>query len=350
LVDDKLRPQKGKWTFDKQNRIPYSKSVDVPDQTFKKHDNEYVKEAKRYIDKYFKNNIGETDYYLPIDHDGTKKHFKKFLKEKLNCFGKYQDIACDKVTFGCHSILSPLINIGLITPSYIIKETIRYYEKNKNKIPYESLEGFVRQILGWRETMRMLYVHGHKKLIESNHFKHDRKLDKTWYTGNTGVYPIDVVIKKVLKYGYAHHIERLMHVGNFMLLSKINPKDVYNWFMICFIDGYEWVMETNVYAMSQWSTGPLLTGRPYFSSSNYIDKMSCYKRKEGVYDKIKIGDEYYEWFELWDALYYNFVNDNKKEFSKNYATASSVAHLDNKGDKEKNKIFGISKKYFNMYG
>jgi deoxyribodipyrimidine photolyase-related protein len=78
--------------------------------------------------------------------------------------------------------------------------------------------------------------------------------------------------------------------------------------------------------------------------------MSCYKRKEGVYDKIKIGDEYYEWFELWDALYYNFVNDNKKEFSKNYATASSVAHLDNKGDKEKNKIFGISKKYFNMYG
>jgi len=345
LISKNDKPVGGKWTYDKENRLPFPK--EFKKDVVEYNDSKYIEDAKKYVDNHFPKNPGETNLYLPIDHQGTKKYFEKFLKEKLDCFGPYQDAVDRNIIFGCHSILSPLINIGLITPSEIVDGIIEYYKNHKVKL--SSVEGLIRQIIGWREFMRMVYVFKHKELVKNNHFNHKRKLGKEWYIGETNIEPIDDIIHKTLKYGYAHHIERLMYLGNFMLLNEIDPHDINTWFTELFIDSYQWVMEPNVYGMSQYASGPLLSTRPYFSSSNYINKMSSYKKSNFGYKKIKLNGIDYEWHEIWDALYYNFINNNKKEFSKNYAIASAVGHWNNKSQSDKTKILSICKNWFLTY-
>ncbi len=347
LVTNDGKPLGGKWSFDKENRLCFPKGFSQ-DAKFNYLDNSYTSEAREYIEDNFGSNPGETKLYLPINHTGAKKHFDEFLKNRFQCFGPYQDAVDKKIIFGCHSVLSPLMNVGLITPHYVVGQILKFYQRNKKKINLSTVEGLIRQIIGWREYMRFVYLFKHKELVQGNHFNHTRKIGQEWYDGTTGIDPIDDIIKKVLIYGYAHHIERLMYLGNFMLLSKFSPTDVYSWFMSMFLDSYNVYMETNVYGMSQYSAGKLLSTRPYFSSSNYIHKMSSYKKGD-KYNKIKFdsGNEL-EWFEIWDALYYNFVNDNKGEFSKNYAIANSVYQWNNKTKSDRTKLLSIAKKYLEM--
>lgn len=348
LIDKTGKPIGGKWTFDTENRLPYPKNFNI-DMHFKINNDTYIIDATRYVNKHFSNNIGDTTFYLPIDHNGAKTHLINFIENRLNCFGPYQDAVNTNIIFGCHSVISPLLNIGLLTPKQVIDEVLIYYNKNKTRVKLSSVEGFIRQIVGWREYMRFVYMFKYKELSSSNYFKHKNRLDEKWYNGTTNIQPIDDIIRKFIKYGYAHHIERLMYLGNFMLLNKIAPKEVYNWFMM-FIDAYPWVMEPNVYGMSQYSCGKLLSTRPYFSSSNYIDKMSNYKTKPNVFEKVKLkNNAKYEWYEIWDALYYNFINDNKKDFSHNYALARSVLHWNNKMPGEKKQLLNIAKMYLLQY-
>ncbi len=345
LVTKDLKPIGNKWTFDVDNRSPFPQNF-KKDAEFSINTNKHIIEAQKYVEKHFPNNIGNTEYYLPIDHQKSKEHLKKFLKERLKCFGPYQDAVNKNIISGCHAVISPLLNIGLLTPKYVIYKILKYYEQYN--VPLESVEAIIRQIIGWREIVRLMYMFKHKEMNKLNHFNHKKELGKEWYKGETGMEPIDDLIQKVLKYGYAHHIERLMYLSNFMLLNKLDPNYVFDWFMTCFIDSYHWVMEANIYAMGQYSTGPLLMTRPYFSASNYIDKMSSYKKKKDIYKKIKLDGEY-EWFEVFDALYYNFINDNKKEFGKNYAISSAVNHWNNKGVKEQNRLLKIAKLYLKKY-
>ena len=197
------------------------------------------------------------------------------------------------------------------------------------------------------ERICSIYLFENPKLENSNHFNHKRKLTKDWYEGTTPFTFINDIINKCLNYGYAHHIERLMYLGNTLLLSEIKPKDTYKWFMEMFIDAYPWVMSPNVYGMSQHSSGPIMMKRPYFSSSNYIDKMSTYKKKKNI-NLIKL-DQDYEWFEVLDALYYNFINNNSKEFAKNYSTANAVSFWNKKSAKDKEVLLNIAKKFLNKY-
>ena len=339
-------PIGGKWSFDSDNRNPFEKNY-KEDIKFKNFNNKFVKEARDYILKNFEKNPGETDLYLPIDFSGSKKRFRKFLKEKLKNFGKYQDAVKDDVYFGYHSILSPMINIGLLDPNYIVTESEKFYKNNKS-IPISSIEGYLRQILSWREYVRMLYILENNNLSKTNFFKHKRKVNKHWFDGTTQIKPIDDIIKKVLKTGYAHHIERLMFLGNFMLLCEFDPKDVFDWFIsIVSIDAYEWVMVPNIYGMSQFSAGDLMMTRPYFSSSNYILKMSNYTKKSG--EKVLLGKEEYLWSEIWDALYYNFINNNSKYLAKNYSTANAVTNWNKKSKKDKENLLKISKLYKKNY-
>ncbi len=335
-------PLGNKWSFDTENRIPFPKDYN-DDIKFKIKNNEYLKEAKEYINKHFKNNQGSDDYYLPIDFKGAKTHLNNFLKNRLENFGPYEDAVSEKIIFGYHSVLSPIINIGLITPNYIINEIQKYYEKKNIKL--QSIEGYIRQLF-WREFCILVYLNKNYVLEKENFFNHKNKIDKSWYNGETKIFFINDIIKKALKYGWIHHIERLMYIGNFMLLNEIHPKECYKWFMEMFIDAYPWVMSPNVYGMSQHSAGPIMMKRPYFSSSNYIDKMSTYKKKINKYDKIKIKNENYEWYELWDALYYNFINNNQKYLEKNYSTANITKIWKNKELNEKKMYLEIAKKMF----
>jgi deoxyribodipyrimidine photolyase-related protein len=227
-----------------------------------------------------------------------------------------------------------------LNPKYIIDEIDKFYYKNK-KIKFQSVEGYIRQLI-WREYVMYVYLFYHKDLIKGNYYNNKKKLDDSWYNGTTGIIFIDDLIKKATNNAYLHHIERLMYIGNFMLISKINPKDAFNWFMNFFIDAVApWVMEPNVYGMSQQSCGNLMMNRPYICSSNYISKMSNYKKKYDIYPKIKN----FEWFEIMDSLYYNFINDNKTKLSNNYSVAFIVSLWNKKSIKEKKQILKIAKEY-----
>ena len=198
-------------------------------------------------------------------------------------------------------MLSPLINIGFLTPNYIIEKSIEF--ALKNEIPLNSLEGFIRQILGWREFIRGIYLYKGSFERTRNFWNHQRKIPKSFYDGTTGIAPIDKTIKKILKTGYAHHIERLMILANFMNLCEFHPDDVYQWFMEMFIDAYDWVMVPNIYGMSLFADGGLMSTKPYISGSNYLKKMSDYSTEN--------------WGEIWDSLFWNFIAKNQEFFRKN---------------------------------
>jgi deoxyribodipyrimidine photolyase-related protein len=338
-------PIGNKWSFDEENRIPFPKNYNE-DIDFKIKNNKYLNEAKTYVNKHFKDNHGSCEYYLPIDFESSKKHLDKFLKERLDNFGPYEDAVSDKIIFGTHSVMSPLINIGLITPTFIIERVNVYYQKKKPKI--QSVEAYIRQLF-WREFCILVYLNKNKELEKGNFFSHKNKLDKSWYDGTTPFEILNDLIKKALTYGWLHHIERLMYIGNFMFITETDPKYVYKWFMELFIDAYPWVMSPNVYGMSQHSAGPIMMKRPYFSSTNYIDKMSTYKRKDNVLQKIKLDSDDYEWHQVWDALYYNFINSNEKYLGKNYSSANIVRIWKNKNKEEKKQLLDIANKFLEKY-
>jgi deoxyribodipyrimidine photolyase-related protein len=312
LIENREQPIGGKWSFDKENRNPYDKNY--KEDKIITYSNKYIEEAKSYIKNNFNNNFGLVEYiYYPITHDDARIHLKNFIKNRLETFGKYQDGISKKVIFGSHSILSPLLNIGLITPEIIIDEVLHYYNTNNKSLV--SVEAFIRQLIGWRSYIRFIYIYHGSEMKTMNRLNHNKKLPKSWYNEGTKIRIIDDMIIKVKKYGYLHHIERLMIMGNIGLLLKIDPKELYEWFMICFIDSYEWVMIPNVYGMSQYSLINIsMMTRPYISSSNYIKKMSDYKKED--------------WYDKWDALYWNFVNDNREILKKIYAIAMQVKLLD----------------------
>jgi len=338
------KPEGGSYSFDTENRKSFETKYE--ESKIKLFKNKFYTKAQKYIETNYSKNPGEFTPFLPVTRKEAQKFFQEFLKKKLSNFGPYEDAIREDVIIGYHSAISALLNIGLLNPLDIVEKTIKYYSTHSVKI--ESVEGFLRQIISWREYTRMLYLREHDKFNKQNFFNHKRKINDGWYTGDTKIYPIDIAIKKALKYAYLHHIERLMLITNFMLLTRLNPKDCYEWFIsIVSIDAYEWVMEPNVYGMGLHSVGTLMMNRPYFSSSNYIQKMSTYKSKSGK--PIKLGNDEYTWDEVFDALYYSFISDNNIYLSKIYSTASSVYRMKKISKNKINKINDIAKKYLATY-
>lgn len=292
------KPIGGKWSFDKENREKIDDSIKIP-KIPKLRENEFIKEAREYVVKNFAQNPGSTDSFIyPTNHLQAKEWFESFLKNRFSNFGVYQDAMIENEDFLFHSVLTPILNTGLITPAYIINETLNYAKNNK--ISINNLEGFIRQIIGWREFVRAIYILIGKEQKKSNFFNHSQKIPKSFYCGTTSIEPINSIIKKLLNNGYSHHIERLMLLGNFMLMLEIKPDEVYNWFMEMYIDSYDWVMVPNVYGMSQYADTRITT-KPYICSSNYILKMSNYKKGE--------------WCNIWDAFFWSFIKKNKNKLS-----------------------------------
>lgn len=322
LIDDKQEPQGGKWTYDTENRKKYPKSKTPPTLHFPKADF-YWNEAVEYTQKYFKDNIGRLDKepIYPINHKDAEQWFQQFLEYRFYDFGIYEDAIVKEESFINHSLLSPLMNVGLIEPLHIINESLSFAKKED--IPINSTEGFVRQIIGWREFIRGMYHCKGNYSRTKNYWNFDRKIPKSFYDGSTAIPPIDHTIKKILKTGYCHHIERLMLLGNFMLLCEFDPDEVYKWFMELFIDAYDWVMVPNIYGMSQFADGGTFATKPYVGGSNYIKKMSNYPK----------GD----WEDIWDGLFWRFI-DKHQEFFKSNPRTSMLYHTYNKMDESKRKV------------
>ncbi len=326
------KPTGGKWSFDSENRRKIPKGIRIPARPSPESDR-FIEEAKRYVEKHFPENPGSVDdFFYPVTHKASERWLKDFLRKKLKFFGDYQDAIVKDEPFLFHSVLTPMLNIGLLTPDQIIKEALAYAEEHS--VPLNSLEGFIRQIIGWREFMRAAYLMKGEEERSTNFFKHTRKLPKSFYNGQTGLTPVDTVIQRLLQYAYLHHIERLMILGNLMLLCEIDPDEVYRWFMELFIDAYDWVMVPNVYGMSQHADGGLITTKPYISSSNYIRKMSDFA--EG------------EWCRIWDGLYWRFIDEHRDFFKKNPRMKVMIHQIDRMGREKLNRHLAIAEAFLDQ--
>ena len=302
LIDQDQQPTGGKWSFDQENRKKFPAKKEAPKVTSLKEADDYSA-AVDYVEKHFSKNPGiiSSQPLYPYTFKLADDWFKEFLSVRFNEFGIYEDAIVKEELLLNHSLLSPLINTGLIEPMYVVKEALSFADKNE--IPINSVEGFVRQIIGWREFIRGIYEVKGSEERTKNFWNFKRRIPASFYDGTTGIEPIDDTILKVLKTGYCHHIERLMILGNFMVLCEFHPDDVYQWFMELFIDAYDWVMVPNVYGMSQFADGGLMSTKPYISGSNYIMKMSNYKKGE--------------WQNIWDALFWRFMHVHSSFFLKN---------------------------------
>ena len=230
----------------------------------------YWDEANEYVGSNFSDNFGELSLVkkYPINRTESLEFFSRFLLERFSEFGVYEDAILKESSTLNHSILSPLMNVGILEPLDVVSKALSY-SKN-NDIPINSTEGFVRQIIGWREFIRGMYICKGNYSRTKNFWNFSRKIPKTFYDGTTGIGPIDNTIKTIIETGYCHHIERLMVLGNFMLLCEFDPDEVYRWFMEVFIDSYDWVMVPNVYGMTLFADGGTFATKPYIGGSNYI--------------------------------------------------------------------------------
>lgn len=312
LITKDSLPIQDKWSFDSENRKTYKK-VPETKELMLSYNADVLKESIDYVNNNFANHYGDTNNFnYPVNHLQAEEIFNDFIKNKLNSFGPYQDAINTHSASLYHSLISSSLNIGLLDPMFVIKRVESEYYSGNTTI--QSAEGFIRQVLGWREYIRGIYTFLGSKQRTKNFFKFSKDIPKEYWNASTKILPIDSTIEKVLKTGYAHHIERLMVLGNFMLLNMFDPNQVYKWFMELFIDSYDWVMVPNVYGMSQYADGGIMSTKPYFSSSSYIKKMSNFKSGE--------------WSVVWDALFWNFVYKHKNILQKNPRTLLIVKNLE----------------------
>lgn len=302
LLESNGQPIGGQWTFDADNRQKFPKKEKVPVLELPE-ENAYITEAKAYVRQYFPDNYGALDgpSLFVVTFEDAAKWLTGFLKHRFEKFGIYEDAIVANEAVLHHSVLTPMLNIGLLQPGQIIEAALVAAEHDD--IPLNSLEGFIRQIMGWREFIHLVYEREGVKQRTTNYWKFKRKIPHSFWTGETGIAPIDITIKKILKTGYCHHIERLMVLGNFMQLCEFDPDEVCRWFMEMFIDAYDWVMVPNVYGMTQFADGGLMVTKPYISGSNYLMKMSDYEKGE--------------WQAVWDGLFWRFMHVHRSFFLKN---------------------------------
>jgi deoxyribodipyrimidine photolyase-related protein len=337
------KPKGGKWTYDVNNRKPFPAQIDLPIVQMKmtKEDMEYVEEARIYVKQTFStaSNLGSIDNPLlfPIRHQTALQWLRNFFKTRFPLFGIYQDAFCDGTKamehpFLFHSGISCLLNVGLLTPKQVVKEVCSYIRTHK--IPYSTIEGFLRQIIGWREHCRLTYETYYEEMKKANIYHHNKQLTEHWYKGTTGLKPIDDAIQMGFRYGYLHHILRLMVMGSMMCMLEVDPNCAMKWFYEMSCDSYEWNMINNVKCMAMYADGgTIYTTKPYIASSNYIRKMSTYK-KDGV------------WNIVWDACYWYYVAKHQDVLRKTGRFIGSSLQKRSEEEKKRDKqiVRSIQKK------
>jgi deoxyribodipyrimidine photolyase-related protein len=320
LLDEQGKPEGGKWSYDPENRKKLPKGVVVPPVRWPAHSATgtglAVREAVQRVQTDFPSAPGDSEpFRYPVSHGEARACLQDFLDRRLADFGQYEDAIDRTDPFLFHSVLTPALNIGLLSPREVVDAALA----RADAVPLNSLEGFVRQVIGWREYMRGVYRQFGRQQRSRNVWNHHRPMPAAFYNATTGIEPVDAVIRRVLKHSYCHHIERLMILGNFLMLCEVSPDAVYQWFMELFIDAYDWVMVPNVYGMSQHADGGMITTKPYISGSAYVLKMSNFSKGP--------------WCPIWDALYWRFISRHREFFAKNPRMSVMVSQCDKMGSK-----------------
>lgn len=307
------KPITGQWNYDGDNRmkLPKSHKPIVPfvfnNDVLKIHD-EIVKTNVKTI-----GTINVKNFVWPINREQSLQLLDFFASECLQLFGSYQDAMMPNEWSLYHSRLSFSMNVKLISPQEVIDRCIEEWQKRPHDIEYNQLEGFVRQIIGWREYMRGIYWNKMPEFATLNFFNNQEKLPDWFWTGNTKMNCLKDAINQSLNYAYAHHIQRLIITGNFALLAGIHPDEVDAWYLGIYIDAFEWVEITNTRGMSQFADGGIVGTKPYVSSASYIDKMSHYCGSCFYKKAVKTGDKACPF----NSLYWNFYDRNEDKLVKN---------------------------------
>ena len=329
LIEGDGSPTGGAWSFDKENRRRLPKGYREP-PLLSLDQSPHEPEVRRMIDDHFPNHPGElSNLYIPYDHAGAQAWLSHFLHTRLEDFGPYEDALSQDYDILQHSLLSPLMNIGLLSPASVVEQTLNHAENHPP--PIASLEGFLRQVIGWREFVRGIDLVFGQRQATSNFWDHQRGLHPCWNDGTTKMPPLDRAIKKLNRFAYNHHIERLMVISNLMLLCEIHPHEVYRWFMERYLDSYEWVMGPNIYGMGQMSDGGIFATKPYICGSNYILKMG--------------GGPKGPWCEVLDGLYWRFIDRHRSFFCSNPRLSMMISLLERIDNNKRLRLFTLAEAF-----
>lgn len=348
-----IAPAGGRWSFDTENRRPWPARTPVPPEPAVSRstaDAALLAAARKRVDREFPDNPGSSHtFWYPLTHQAARDWLLSFLRDRFPLFGPYEDAIAREGTVLYHSVLTPMLNTGLLTPAEVLAALDREFPL-LGDIPdgrlgsftvsgpvaspdvttlLPGLEGFIRQVIGWREYIHGVYRYYGVRQRTANFWNQRQPMPEAFYTATTGIAPVDTVIRRVLDRSYCHHIERLMVLGNVMLLCEIDPEAVYRWFMELFIDAYDWVMVPNVYGMSQFADGGLLATKPYISGANYIRKMGDYPRGA--------------WEDTWTALFWRFLHRHRSFFAEQPRMGMLVRQLDRDGDRTEAHLRGAEK-------
>jgi deoxyribodipyrimidine photolyase-related protein len=312
LLDHEGAALGGQWSFDADNRKPWPKRQ-LPPPLPRASATPWHAEAMQWVQQQFPTAPGSLEgaLHYPVTHAQADAWLDDFLQQRFAGFGTWEDAIVGEAAVLQHSVLTPMLNNGLLLPETVLQKTLAFAAAQR--VPLNDTEGFVRQLVGWREFIRGLYLHHGRQQRTANHWGFTQPLPRAFYDASTGIEPVDTVLRKVLRNGYCHHIERLMILGCFMLLCECHPHGVYQWFMELFVDAYDWVMVPNVYGMSQFADGGLMATKPYICGSNYILKMSDFRK----------GD----WCHTWDALFWRFIHRHGPQLQRNPRLAMLVRNF-----------------------
>ena len=337
LMDGKTEPAGGQWNFDPDNRSAWRGQPPVPKRPARAHDHALLwQEISAAGVKTFGLPAADNISW-PVDRGEALADLEHFVDTRLAQFGTYQDAMASAEPYLFHALVSFAINTKMISPREVVAAVEAAYREGR--APLNAVEGFIRQILGWREYMRGVYWAKMPGFTEKNFFNNQRPLPKWFWTGETSMNCLSRVVKDSLSHAYAHHIQRLMITGNFMLLTGCHPAAVHAWYLGIYIDAIEWVEAPNTIGMSQFADGGQISTKPYVSSAAYVNKMSDYCKGCRYDHRERLGPDACPF----NALYWNFYETHRDLLASNQRVAMTYKTLERMSPKDRQGIADQSK-------
>ncbi|MGF1458328.1 MAG: cryptochrome/photolyase family protein [Leptolyngbyaceae cyanobacterium] len=315
-------PLGGQWNFDKQNRKPPKTGFETPEVLDFAPD-DITQTVITEVQAVDFSTFGDSQpFRWAVTREQALQVLDHFISTRLATFGPYQDAMVTGEDFMWHALLSPYLNLGLLQPLEVIEAAETAF--HEHELPLNSVEGFIRQVMGWREYMRGLYWYVGDDYFDRNWFDHDRPLPDFFWTGETDMNCLHQVVNQVQRTGYGHHIQRLMILANFSLIAGLQPQAVEDWFHAAFIDAYDWVMQTNVLGMGVFADGGVLASKPYAASANYVNRMSDYCKGCSYKHTKRTGEGACPF----NFLYWNFLDRHRKKLKTQGRMGLILANLD----------------------
>lgn len=328
LIED-YKPVGGAWMLEAKQAKPHEQLPSFA--AF--GDNKWVTEATQFVHKHFPDNPGSTDFIWPTSHAEATQWLHDFVKHRIDNYGVYQEAFESTSPWLYHSALAASLNLGLLDPREVVTAALDRHAHRP--VPLESLELFIRQVLGHREFTRGIALIGGRAMREANPLKANRRVSAAWYNGTTGLPVFDDLVKKLLTRGYAHQSERLLIAGTLMTICEIAPADIHQWFTEMFVDTHDWALVPHLYSLGQFADTSTFVGGPYICTSKTLIDKSDYERGE--------------WANVWDGLYWRFIEKHRAAFQKSPKMRSVVQRLDRLDPDQKRIIHYRAEDFLNKF-